>query len=89
MIQLIEEASWDWDFVLNRVDQSARGGRDEDDSRTGNGDHRQGGKVGDQVNVKAHGDAALSKSLRLRVGALSQERRIGSNLCDGLSQLPS
>ena len=34
---------------------------DEDDSGTGNGDHRQGGKVGDQVNVKAHGDAALSE----------------------------
>ena len=59
-------------------------------ARTGNGDHRQGGKVGDQVNVKAHGDAALSKIFTPPgYGALSQERRIGSNLCDGLSQLPS
>ena len=38
---------------------------DEDDSWTGNGDQRQGGKVGDQMNVKAHGDAALSEIVSL------------------------
>ena len=44
-----------------RSERTAAVEEDEDDSGTGNGDHRQGGKVGDQVNVKAHGDAALSK----------------------------
>ena len=45
---------------------------DEDDSGAGDGDQRQGGKVGDQVNVKAHDDAALSENVsppRLRGSA--------------------
>ena len=44
-----------------RSERAAAVEENEDDSGTGNGDHRQGGKVGDQVNVKAHGDAALSE----------------------------
>ena len=81
-----------WGYVLKtrRSECAAAVEEDEDDSGTGNGDHRQGGKVGDQVNVKAHGDAALSKIVTLPgYGALSQVRRIGSDLCDGLSQLQS
>ena len=52
-----------WGYVLEtrRSECAAALEEDEDDSWTGNGDHRQGGKVGDQVKVKAHGDAALSK----------------------------
>ena len=42
-----------------RSERTAAVEEDEDDSGTGNGDHRQGGKVGDQVNVKAHGVEAL------------------------------
>ena len=44
-----------------RSERAAAVEENEDDSGTGNGDHRQGGKVGDQVNVKAHGVAALSE----------------------------
>ena len=73
-----------------RSERTATIEEDEDHSRTGNCDHRQGGKVGDQVNVKAHGVAALSEIVTLPgYGALSRVRRIGSDLCDGLSQLQS
>lgn len=44
-----------------RSERAAAVEEDEDDSGACNGDQRQGGKVGDQVNVKAHGDAALSE----------------------------
>ena len=53
----------DWGYVLKRrrSERAAAVEEDEDDSGAGNGDQRQGGKVGDQVNVKAHDDAALSE----------------------------
>ena len=64
----------DWGFVPKprRSERAAAVEEDEDDSGAGNGDQRQGGKVGDQVNVKAHDDAALSEEVspnRLRGSA--------------------